>query len=215
MVDENHNQFWADRVRQLKKNGATEEVISIAQKHIPYPGAFREIGIAIRKDIRTQRKQGKDSKQILRQLYRWAVIENFFCFIEWPRIISEPILHPTATSCIKGLNLSYNDIGYEHLGLLNKTDIKWLVESFGEPTKHCNAKDANFEQWKKAVAIFIDAKKRDEKYYWESHGYDGNPIDTLLNSKSSNDKERSSGCFNVIALFIGIIVFAIIIGGMI
>jgi len=58
MNDSKKDEFWADKVQRLKKQGLSEEVIREARKYIPYPGAFKEIAIAIRKEIRTRRKGG-------------------------------------------------------------------------------------------------------------------------------------------------------------
>ena len=144
-------------------------------KNIPYPAAFREIAIAIRKDIRARRKVKNSANDLLRELYKWAVIENFFTGIDWYSILTKQVLHSTALSCVKGIKTPYLKIGYKNLGLLNKTDLKWLVEAFGEPDIHATAKDVNEELWQEAVETFRVEEQRDERDYWRSHGFDGPP----------------------------------------
>ncbi|MEX0726211.1 MAG: hypothetical protein WD065_08080 [Planctomycetaceae bacterium] len=173
--DGRQHEFWAEKVRRLKRQGDSEEAICEAGKNIPYPGAFREIAVAIRKDIRARRKQKVEAKNLLLKLYRWAVIEDFFGQVNWSEIINERILHSTARSSVKGIKTTYQIIGYDNLAILNKTDVKWLVEEFGEPDCHSTAKDANPDLWHRAVEAFQAAAQRDEQHFWRSHGFDGPP----------------------------------------
>jgi hypothetical protein len=169
------DEFWADKVRRLKMQGCSEEVIRESCKNIPYPGAFREIAIAIRKDIRARRKENLKATDLLLQLYHWAVIENFFSRVEWSKIINERILHSTARLSIKGIKTPYETIGYANLALLNRTDVKWLVETFGEPASHLTAEDANSDLCQQAVEAFQAAAERDEQHFWRSQGFDRPP----------------------------------------
>lgn len=173
--DARQDEFWAEKVRRLKSEGYSEDVIREASKSIPFPAAFREIAIAIRKDIRAKRKQKVEARDLLLKLYQWAVIENFFTHVNWSNIINERILHSTARSCVKGLNTPYQMIGYEKLALLNKTDVKWLVGAFGEPGCHSTAKDENPDLWQRAVEAFQAAAQRDEQHFWRSQGFAGPP----------------------------------------
>lgn len=189
------NEFWADKVKQSKQNGSSDEIIKAASKNIPLPAAFREIAIATRKDIRIRRKANLDTSDLLRKLYKWAVIENFFSDIQWNRILSDKILHSVSLSCIKGINTSYHQIGYKNLGLLNKTDLKWLVEAFGESEVHVTAQDANMVLWQKAVEAFSAAEQRDERHYWRSHGFEGPPVihETSPNPNVQKPLTKGSG----------------------
>ncbi len=168
-------EFWADKVKRLKEQGLSNKVIRESRKKIPYPAAFREIAIAVRKDIRARRKEGVDAKDLLLTLYEWAVTENLFTDLEWSKIVTETILHSTAHSSTKGLEAPYKMIGYQNLALLNKTDVKWLAEAFGEPERHSTAREANPGLWQRAVEAFCQAEEKDEQHFWHSHGFDGPP----------------------------------------
>ena len=196
-------EFWADKVKRLKAQGLSNEVIRESRKNIPYPAAFREIAIAVRKDIRARRKEGRDTKDLLCKLYKWAVTENLFMDLEWSKIVTERILHSTARSCIKGLKAPYDIIGYQNLALLNKTDVKWLVEAFGEPARHSTAREANPELWQRAVNAFREAEGKDEQHFWRSHGFDGPPEEVRRSSTSSSvpgavETRPNSGCLGVV-----------------
>lgn len=168
-----------------KAESFSKDIILEASKSIPFPAAFREIAVAIRKDIRAKRKQKADIRDLLLNLYLWAVIEDFFNRIEWSNILDERILHSTARQFVKAIKAPYKTIGYANLlvcmtnghaiqsfvPILKKTDVKWLVEAFGEPDTHLTARDANPELWQQAVEAFQDAAQRDEEHFWRSQGF--------------------------------------------
>jgi hypothetical protein len=151
-------------------NNAFDDVIR--DSRIPYPAAFREIAVAIREEIRARRKEKDDTTDLLSTLYQCAAIENFFSSIKWTEIVNEDILVPTARACIKGIKAPYQTIGYANLSLLKKTDVKWLVEAFGEPHGHSTARNVNPGLWQHAVKEFQVAAKRDEEQFYRSHGFD-------------------------------------------
>ena len=161
-----------DKLRRLKREECSGDVIRAYRARVPLPVAFRRIAIAIRTDIRARRKEKVDATDLLSKLYQWAVIENFFEHVEWGKIVDERILHPTTRPFIKRLKAPYDTIGYANLALLKKTDVKWLVEAFGEPETHSTARDANLELWQEAVEAFRAAAVRDEQKFWRSRGFD-------------------------------------------
>lgn len=215
------NEFWADKVKRFKQEGLSNEVIRESRKNIPYPAAFSEIAIAIRKDIRARRKQKTDTKNILRKLYKWAVIKDFFTEIEWNKIVTERILHSTARSCIKGIKAPYDTIGYKNLSLLNKTDVKWLVEAFGEPRSHSSARDANLELWQQAVETFRSTEEKDEQHLWQSFGFDGPPTETgrasspptSSASEHTGNFMRNRVCVLALIVTVSILIILFLFGG--
>ena len=50
---------------------------------------------------------------------------------------------------IEGLSYTYNDIGYNELTLLGKTDIKELVSLWGEPEHHSTLNKMYHDVWHK------------------------------------------------------------------
>jgi len=196
MNNSKQDEFWADKVQRLKKQGLSEEVIKESSKRIPYPASFKEIAIAIRKDIRAKRKEGADTKILLSELHKWAVIENFFNHVDWGWITSDRTIHSTARSSIQGIKAPYKTVGYKELGLLKKTDIKWLIEAFGEPEQHTNAKEANPELYEQAIEKFRVAREKDEQE-WQRES------DRLFGSwdelrAAGRKRSKSTGCLVII-----------------
>lgn len=201
MANQPGSSTWANRVRRLRTTGHTRAAVAECRKHIPYPGAFREAAKAIRTSIRERRRNGEDARDLLRELYWWGVAENFFRYIEWNKIITEDILHPTAIACLEGIECPYPGIGYAHIELLNQTDAKWLVEAFGEPSRHWNAKDANPELWQAAIETFRKAKRRDEQHYWGSRGFDGPPLKRSGTGRRGKGT-KPTGCLSMVAVLL-------------
>ena len=163
---------WVTEISRQKEEGSSTDVIRECRKRIPVPYAFTQIAIAIRKDIRARRKAKKNTKPLLLKLYHWAVVENFFDSVNWGSIINDRILFSTARPFVRGVKAPYETIGYHNLALLKKTDVKWLVEAFGEPVSHSSARDANLELWREAVEAFRLATIRDKKEFYGPDGYD-------------------------------------------
>lgn len=206
MNDSKQDEFWADKVYRLKKQGLSEEVIKEARKHIPYPASFSEIVIAIRKDIRAKRKEGEDTKRLLHELYKWAVIENFFNHVDWGWIISDRTIHLTAHSIIEEIKAPYKTVGYKELGLLKKTDVKWLIEAFGEPGQHTNAKEANPELYEQAVEKFRVAREKDEQQWQRESDRLFGSWDELRSAGRKRTKiSKSTGCLVMIVSSAGLI----------
>ena len=159
-----------DKPRRPNREESSDDVIRAFR--IPVPAAFRNIAMAIRADIRARRKEKIDTTDLLAKLYQWAVIEDFFTQIEWNRISDHGILRSATRPFIKRIQAPYKTIGYANLYLLKKTDVKWLVEAFGEPEAHSTARDANLELWQEAVEAFRAAAVQDEQKFWRSRGFD-------------------------------------------
>ena len=115
--------------------------------------------------------------------------KDFFNRVEWSKIVNERILRSTARPFIKAISAPYKTVGYANLlvrmidghgaqsflPILKKTDVKWLIETFGEPDAHSTALDANPDLWHRAVEAFRAAAQRDEQHFWRAHGFDRPP----------------------------------------
>jgi hypothetical protein len=162
------SEFWADKVKKLKKEGSNKKVITICEKNLPLPAAFREIMIALRKIIAINQKENKETGKLLNRLYDTAVYHRFL-YASPAVILSNKVceneihrLYPTfnvaeiahkkgAMQIIKSI---YSDIGYKYLELLNKSDIKWLVNAWGEPINHADPRQIYLTEWNKHLEYF-------------------------------------------------------------
>ncbi len=104
---------------------------------MPLPASFREATIATRALIRGKRKENELYDEQLYLLYWLAAVDSFS--IPYSSKLQEPgynVIESIPGEKLKTLPFSYKSLGYRHLTLLNKTDVKWLIEAWGEPESH-------------------------------------------------------------------------------
>lgn len=201
------SEFWADRVNRLKKEGKNDEVLKICHPNIPLPAAFREIGIALRKLIRERRKEKHDYEDLLQDLYQNAVYENFFETTSWHQVLDMGSACSMAGSILPDIDCSYDTIGYKNLEALKATDIKWMLEKWGEPSQHTSAKNQNLAAWSKAKDEFTTTSKQQWKAIYKSAGLPQEPIDL---SKGRWPKTKT-GCFSSFFVVTVFVIFYLIL----
>jgi len=111
-------------------------------------GAFKQSSLILRAQIRAVKKAKQDSDAALEQLYSLAALANFFHAKDAQ---SKP-LNPKACKQIDynafaELATPYQQLGYEHLSLLSKTDIKWMTQAWGEPAQHAQMRQLHTNEW--------------------------------------------------------------------
>jgi hypothetical protein len=128
-------EFWADRIKETRSKPM--ERLSLALENLPLPAAFRESAIALRALIREKRKTGDTYIEELSMLYWLAAIDSFS--IPRSEVLKQPgynVMEFIPGKLLKTLPFDYKSLGYEQLSLLKQTDIKWVVEAWGEPKAH-------------------------------------------------------------------------------
>lgn len=145
---EQAGEFWTDRTNEFKNNPDMRFRIAIG--NLPLPAAFREAAIAIRTIIRYERKTGHEYQDKLILLYWLAAVNSLN--VPYSEILKEPgynVFETIPGIVIKNLPLIYETLGYEKLDLLNKTDIHWIMELWGEPQFHSTFHILYKEIWNK------------------------------------------------------------------
>lgn len=125
------NNSWVERV---KSESDDVQKLELALKYIPLPQAFKQSAIALRSLIKSKKKDSTPYIDELYFLYWLASIKSFS--VPYSQLLGEPgfnVLSRIQGSEILDLCINYDEIGYEHLDLLNKGDVKLLIENFGEP----------------------------------------------------------------------------------
>jgi DNA polymerase-3 subunit epsilon len=100
------------------------------------PGAIDQALKAIRVLIRARRKEKAPFDDLLRELYGAAVLSHLFLSLKTSFAGSWRMTEYVDVNDFKGLRIDYFQLGYQCLETLGKTDVKWLVEVFGEPAEH-------------------------------------------------------------------------------
>jgi hypothetical protein len=95
-------------------------------------------------------------------LYELAAYESMM--LEYAPRLQQPgynVMESIPGKLITGLEFSYNTLGYQELRLLNKTDIKWFVESWGEPSHHSTLNAMHKLTWDRFEDSLIKRRKED------------------------------------------------------
>lgn len=140
-------EFWADRIKSYR--GEPVERLRIAVESLPLPGAFREATIATRALIREKRKENQKFDEELALLYWLAAVNSFS--VPYSEVLQQPgynVVESIPGKVLKSLPFTYDELGYEKLEILNKTDVKWLKEAWGEPVSHNTLNDLHKDVWK-------------------------------------------------------------------
>lgn len=113
-----------------------EQRLALALTKLPFQSAFHEAAIALRHILRQSSSHATKS---LKLLYWLAVVHTL------TRLDDITPSGADIARCITGdqltqLPISYKQIGYEFLLLLNQGDKNLLIEHWGEPTQHQDPK---------------------------------------------------------------------------
>lgn len=157
--NEPDGEFWADAIKRLKDKPA--ERLEMAKRYFPLPGAFREALIACRALIRAKKKAKEAFTQELATLYHVAALESFgLGYSTKCELPGFTLLEQIDFKEIEKLAYTYAEIGYKHLKGLKETDVKWLVDAWGEPLSHSTLNWKYSEKWQ---ALEDDWLKREQK----------------------------------------------------
>ncbi|CAM4020758.1 MULTISPECIES: hypothetical protein [Pseudoalteromonas] len=199
-------EFWADRIKKLR--GDPEKRLALAIENLPLPASFREAAIATRALIRDKRKQKIEYEEELALLYWLAAINSFS--IPYSDVLKEPgynVIESVPGKKLKELPFSYKSLGYNELELLNKTDIKWLSDLWGEPEEHTTLHEMHNDVWRNYESKLKDKRtKQDEEFIKSINERSSSPAELL---SSVNEPKGSGKGKWVIVIVIGIILAAI------
>lgn len=152
--------FWANKIKELKDEH--EARLELALENLPLPGAFSEAAIALRALIRNAKKEGHDWKPLLQRLYQMAAYESFM--LDYAPRLQQPgynVMENVPGKTVTSLPFTYDQLGYRKLRLVNKTDIKWMIEAWGEPKEHTTLNAMHKATWDHYEDILIQKKISD------------------------------------------------------
>jgi len=185
-------QFWADKIKKYK--GEPLKRLNTALENLPFPAAFREAAVAIRALIKEKRKNKEDFEEELTLLYWLAAVRSFI--VDYAPKLEEPgfnVIASIPVKRIKSLSFTYSELGYKKLELLNKTDCKWLIETWGEPQNHSTLNDLHKNVWDEYEIRLIEKRREDSEKLWSDLCQRSNRSDPPLNSDPKNEESKGYG----------------------
>lgn len=183
-------EFWADRIKELR--GEPVKRLKLALDNLPLPASFREAAIATRAIIREKKKAKDNYEEDLALLYWLASINSFS--IPYSSVLQEPgynVIESIPGKKLKNLPFAYNELGYEKLELLNKTDKKWLIDQWGEPRAHTTLHEMHINVWCQYETKLKNRRKRQEKFINDLKGFSTKAQEEISGQNLSIGHERT------------------------
>lgn len=197
-------QFWADRIKQLK--GEPLKGLHLALENLPLPASFREAALATRALIREKRKSNEKYDEELALLYWLAAINSFS--VPFSTVLQEPgynVIESIPGNILKNLSFAYAELGYTQLELLNKTDIKWMTEAWGEPSGHTTLHEMHLDVWREYETKLKNDRTDEKRKFVEEL--------TMFSSATATSHDRSISSRWLVWLGIGMVIMLIALFG--
>lgn len=152
---------WSNYIKKHREDPSQR--YQVAQKFLPWPLGFKESVLALRAIIRDKKKTDVDYESDLLSLYHLAAWESF-CPKQCESI-DEPafkIFDQIPGGVVADLEVDYQQLGYEQLKLVTKTDAKMLVSLYGEPKQHSTLNQLYAEVWQQAEQDYLNRLQKSE-----------------------------------------------------
>lgn len=188
------DQWWEEEHHKRHLREATETAATWAEPFLPAelvrghlpehalnpwgPLGARELAKALRGLVRERRKQKAPHAELLRALYGACVMADFIDALRFEGSQPHYMARFVSRADLAAVHLDFSTVGYQCINALGKTDIKWLVEAFGEPAEHVTITAAWPDVWKNAV----------RRKCWAEFARDQQAKDSLGLSPPSMDK---------------------------
>ena len=155
-----NSQPWQEEVKALREKQDFAAALRLCQQQYPRVQAFQQSMVTLRSRLRELQKAATSVspgavEEALGELYRVAVIADLFRpqQLKKSRQRKQP-MEQLVNAALRTLSISYSRIGYRQLSLLSKTDVRLLVEQWGEPEKHCHAEQSVAADWQNQLQLF-------------------------------------------------------------
>lgn len=100
------------------------------------PNAAVGVAKALRLVIRERRKAKQPCNDLLCALYNSCVLADFAESLAFEGMPVHAMTRYVDIRELQGIRIDYLSMGYQCIQALSKTDVKWLVEAFGEPAEY-------------------------------------------------------------------------------
>ena len=100
------------------------------------PNSATWVAKELRALIRERRKAKQPYEDLLYGLYSACVMADFVESLAFEGISVHWMTRYIDIREFQDIRIEYSEMGYENFKALSKTDLKWLVQAFGEPFKH-------------------------------------------------------------------------------
>lgn len=136
-LPEPRSENWLERVASLKKSGDMDQALALCEDEFPLWGAYNQACIILRTQIRNATPDSAHENALLNRLYRLAAIAELL-HDKSPQSAhyTQAQLKELDLTALKELEFPYAQLGYAHLRLIRKSDIKLMQARWGKVHEH-------------------------------------------------------------------------------
>lgn len=146
---------WSNYIKKHKEDA--NKRYEVAQQFLPWPLGFKESVLALRAIIRDKKKANEDYQSELLSLYLLAAWESF-CPKQCEKL-QQPgfkVFGQIPGGLVTAFPVDYEQLGYQQLKLVTKTDAKLLVDLYGEPKQHTTLNQLFQQLWQQAEIDYLE-----------------------------------------------------------
>ena len=145
------DRWWDEATHKRRLRERSDKTLAWAAPFVPLEVAiherfkcFREFGPLgasvivkeLRAVIREKRKTKERHEQLLLALYGVVIVADFVAALEFEGVQPHALVQYLDMNELRSIQVDYAELGYRYVNAIGKTDVKWLVEAFGEPRRH-------------------------------------------------------------------------------
>lgn len=141
---------WQGEIAQLKAESRFAEAYTLCRRYFPLWGAYNQYCMVLRTELKAAGTDPVKYPQLLESLYRTAVIAELLHdkSTESSKLTNAE-LRKLDLDAVAELPFPFTEIGYAHLRLIRKGDVKQLVDAWGRPQGHAPPRQFHAEWWQK------------------------------------------------------------------
>lgn len=161
------------------------EIAKLKQLHAAQqlgPHGAGAIAKNLRALVRERRKAKARYQELLQALYGACVADDLFASLEFEGVQSHYMARFVDIKELHPVVIDFRAMGYLCIESLSKTDVKWLVEAFGEPTKHASLDSLYPHVRRNAVARYCWSELRSSNNTAISRGLPQKTMQEWLNT---------------------------------
>jgi DNA polymerase-3 subunit epsilon len=145
------DEWWNEETHKRRRREGSEKAYAWVLPFVPLdiaklpqlqpsqewgPHAASAVAKELRALIREKRRAKEPHQDLLRALYGACVAADLAKSISFEGTQPHYMVRFVDINELQPVKLDYSVMGYQLIESLSKTDVKWLVEAFGEPAEH-------------------------------------------------------------------------------
>ena len=139
---------WQSALQKAKESADLDQALAICQEQFPLWSAYNQACIVVRTQIGAFDDNDPQIEGLLLRLYRLAAVGELLHdkTVPAPRLTLNQLKRLDLED-LNALEFNYAELGYAHLRLLRKQDIKRMTRYWGKPEQHRQPREHHLQWW--------------------------------------------------------------------